>query len=86
MEILGTAGFIALIVIALTGVVKRSTKGAVSGNLTVIVAVVLSIVVSLLTNVLGLPAITIAQAIGIGLGAVGIHLAATSVNTNTTQV
>jgi len=81
MDILGTAGFIALVVIALTGVITRSTKGAVSGNLTVIAAIVIAIIVSLLTNVLGLPAITIAQAIGIGLGAIGIHTTAAAVNT-----
>lgn len=79
MEVIGTAGFIGLIVIALTQQVRLLTKGAVSGVLTTIVAIIIGILVSLLTPYLGLPDISIAQAIGIALAAVGIHTTASAV-------
>lgn len=82
MEVLGTAGFIGLVVIALTQAVKYLTKGAVAGVLTIIVSIIIGVVVSLLTPYLGLADITIAQAIGIALAAVGIHTTASAVNTS----
>lgn len=81
MEVLGTAGFIGLVVIALTQAVKYLAKGAIAGVLTIIVSIVIGILVSLLTPALGLADITIAQAVGIALAAVGIHTTASAVNT-----
>lgn len=86
MEVLGTAGFIGLVVIALTQVVRYLSKGAVSGVLTIIVAIVIGVFVSLLTPYLGLADITVAQAIGIALAAVGVHTTASAVNTSPTVV
>ena len=72
--------FIGAIIIAITQAIKYVWP-AVSGAVTILVALVVGVLVALLDTSIGVVNISVAQGIMIALAAVGVHTVAASVGT-----
>lgn len=75
MEVVSAAVFVPLLVIAITQLIKKYVT-FVSGEVTVIVALVVGGVVGLVDHLIGVQDVSVAQGVVLAAGAVGLNILA----------
>lgn len=74
--------FIGTIIIALTELVKRVWPEAITGALTILIALLVGVLVALFGAMIGVVHVSVAEGLMIALAAVGVHTTASSVNSS----